>query len=216
MNISLINVIFAGIALAAAVRAAGAFRFPTLVRAYAVSALCLGLLIAGLATVRHQPELYLLAAFSIALKAVVIPSVVVRAATRAGMSMRLSSSLRPATTYLAVLTLVGIVTAIALRSPFAADADPEYLLIVAVAMVIVGFAMMILRRDLLSQVMGFLVMENGIAAFSFAVVHDLPFLIELGILMTLTAGIVLMGIVSGRVRELYGTENTQALRELTD
>lgn len=216
MTISTINAILAGATLVAAIRTAGSFRFYTLVRSYAASALFLGLLVAGLGYARHEKELYLLAAFAIALKVFIIPRVIVRAARRAGMSMRLSSSLRPASTYLAMLVIVGAMTAVAVHSPFAAGADPEYLLIVGVIMVVAGFAMMVMRRDLLSQVMGFLIMENGIAAFSFAVIHDLPFLVELGILMTLTAGIVLMGTVSARVRELYGTENTQAMRELTD
>ncbi|MEY4744060.1 MAG: hypothetical protein RL272_5 [Candidatus Parcubacteria bacterium] len=216
MSITLLNAILAGATLAAAIRTAGSLRFYTLVRSYAASSLFLGMLVAGLGTVRHQPELYWLAAVAIALKAVVIPKVIIRAAEKAGMSLRLSSSLRPASTYLMILVIIGGMTAVAVRSPFVAGADPEYLLIVAVIMVVVGFAMMVMRRDLLSQVMGFLVMENGIAAFSFAVIRDLPFLVELGILMTLTVGIVLMGTVSRRVRELYGTENTQALRELTD
>lgn len=216
MSITLYNLILAGAALAATVLAAGSFRLPTLVRAYAVTGLSLGLLIAGLAVDRRQPELFWLAAVSIALKALIIPWIVLRTAERAGMSMRLSSSLKPASTYLAVLALVAAVTAVTLRSPFAAGADPEYLLIVGVAMFIVGFSMMIMRRDLLSQVMGFLALENGIAVFSFAVVRDLPFLVELGVLMTLTIGIVLMGAVSGRVRELYGTESTHEMRELID
>ncbi len=216
MHITLVNMILAGATLAAAVRAAGAFRFHTLVRSYAISALSLGLLVVGLGIVRQRPELFALAAASIALKAFIIPRVVVRAAERSGMSMRLSSSLRPASTYLAILGIIAVTGFVALRSPFAAGADPEYLLIIALAMSVVGFAMMVMRRDLLSQVMGFLVMENGIAAFSFAVVRDLPFLVEVAILMTLTVGIVLMGTVSSRVRELYGTENTQALRELID
>ena len=130
--------------------------------------------------------------------------------------MRLPSLLRPATTYLTVLALIAAVTAAVLRSPFTVNADPHYLLFVGVFMVIIGFSMMIVRRDLTSQVIGFLIMENGVAAFSFAVVRDLPFLVELGILMTLTFGIVLMGTVSGRVRKLYDTENTQAMRELID
>ncbi|HTK05033.1 MAG TPA: NADH-quinone oxidoreductase subunit K [Candidatus Eisenbacteria bacterium] len=216
MQTQLIIAILAVATLAAAIRAAGAFRFYTLVRAYAASALFLGLLVACLGAARHQQELYWLAAIAILIKTVIIPRVIVSAAERTGMSMRLSSSLRPSSTYLMILVIVGIMTAVAVRSPFAAGADPWYLLIVAVVMVVVGFAMMVMRRDLLSQVMGFLVMENGIAAFSFAVIRDLPFLVEVGILMTLTVGIVLMGTVSKRVRELYGTENTQALSELTD
>jgi hydrogenase-4 component E len=216
MNISLLNALLVGAALAAAIRAAGAMRLHTLVRAYSASALFLGLFVVGLGIIRQQPELYWLAATAVILKVIIIPAVINRAAERSTMSMRLSSSLRPATTYLTVMALTAIIMFVALRSPFAAAQGSSYLLLAAVAMVMIGFSMMIMRRDLMSQVIGFLVMENGISAFSFAVVRDLPFLVELGILMTLTVGIVIMGTVSARIRELYGTENTQALRELTD
>ncbi len=216
MQIPPINALLAATALAAAIVAAASFRFPTLVRSYAFSTLCLGLLVVGIGIIRNEPSLYVLALVSVTLKTFIIPALLMRAARRSGMAMRLTAVVRPASTYLILGVLVGVVTFAASRSPFASSADPGYLLTVAVAMFTVGFAMMVMRRDLLSQVMGFLVMENGIAAFSFAVIHDLPFLVELGFLMTLTAGIVLMGTVSSRVRELYGTESTQALRELID
>lgn len=211
-----INAVFAGMALAAAFLASGSFRLPTLLRMYAASSLCLGLFIFGLGIVHGDAYFFLLAAISIALKTFIIPRVILRTARRTGMSMRLTSSLRPATTYLTVAALVIAVAYATASSPFAVDADPQYLLIAAMAMISIGFAMMIMRRDLLSQIAGFLIMENGIAAFSFATVRNLPFLVELGILMTLTAGVVLMGMISSSVRELYGTESTQALRELTD
>lgn len=216
LNIALITAVLAGAAMLAAIRAAGAFRFHALTRAYGASSLALALVAAGLGAARHEPRLYLIAGVSILLKAVVIPLVLTRAAERAGMNMRLPAFIRPATTYMIVMVLVALVAFAASRSPFAAGADPEYLLIVGVAMVAVGLSMTIMRRDLLSQVMGFLVMENGVAAFSYAVIRDLPFLVELGILMTLTVGVVLMGTLSGRVRGLYGNESTETLRELTD
>ena len=125
MHITLINAILAGATLATSIRAAGALRFHTLVRSYAASALFLGLFVAGLAFERNAPELYLLAATAIALKALIIPAVITRAADRAGMSMRLSSTLRPAPTYIVITVLITVVTAMALRSPFAAGADPE-------------------------------------------------------------------------------------------
>lgn len=211
-----INTILAAGALAAAMLAAGTFRLPSLIRAYSLSSMCLGLFIVGLGIARNEPRFFWLAAISLAIKVIVIPWIILRAARGAGMRMRLSSFARPATSYILVTALVAAAALAAARSPFAADADPGYLFVISVAMFAVGFAMMVLRRDLLSQLTGFLVMENGIAAFSFAAVRDLPFLVEIGFLMTLTAGVVLMGTLSGRVRELYGTESTQALRELSD
>lgn len=216
MPFASLNAVLAGAMLVAAVRAAGALRLFSLMRAYAASALFLAGLVAGLGVVRHQPELYWLAAVSVALKVFLIPRLILGMAARAGMSMRLSSRFRPASTYLAILALIAVAATVALRSPFAAGADPAYLLAAAPAVSVVGFAMMILRRDLLSQIVGFLVLENGVAAFSVAVTRDFPFLVELSFLALLTVGTVLMGILSRRVRELYGTESTQSLRELVD
>ncbi len=216
MSITLINAMLAGAALTATIRASGAFRLRTLVTSYAISALAIGLFVVGLGMMRNEPHLFWLAAASVILKAGIIPAVIVRAAERAGVAMRLSSSLRPATTYFTTFVLIAAVTFAAFHSPFAAGADPAYFLIVGVSMVAIGFMMLIVRRDLISQVVGFLIMENGVAVFSFAVVRDLPFLVEIGILTTLTLGIVLMGTVSKHVHELYGTENTQAMRDLID
>ena len=79
-----------------------------------------------------------------------------------------------------------------------------------------GFAMMILRKDVLSQLLGFLVLENGIAAFSLSALGGIPVAIEFGVYSAVLIGAILMATLSGRVQQLFGTHDTSRLSELTD
>jgi hydrogenase-4 component E len=216
MNITLLNTMFAGAALMMAIHAVGSLRLRTLVRSFAISSFFLALLIAGIGYAHGNEHLYLIAAANVGFKVVLIPLLVVNAARASGASERLRAYLRPATTYFIILGILAFVLVGVQRSPFFAHADPGYLLYLAVTLVLMGLVMMIARRDVLSQMMGFLVMENGIATFSYATVSSLPILIELGIFVTVTVGVLLMSFLSSHVRQLYGTEDTDRLRELTD
>jgi ABC-2 type transport system permease protein len=79
-----------------------------------------------------------------------------------------------------------------------------------------GFLLLIVRRDLYSQIIGFLTLENGISAFAVVALGGVPFLMEMGIFAVIASGVVLMAILSGQVHALYATHDTDTLRELTD
>lgn len=65
----------------------------------------------------------------------------------------------------------------------------------AIASILTGLFLLITRRKAVMQALGYLVMENGIAAFGLAVVPEIPLLIELGILLDVFVGVFVMGIV---------------------
>ena len=90
------------------------------------------------------------------------------------------------------------------------------LLFVALALILLGFLILIVRRDLYSQIIGFLTIENGISAFAVVALGGIPFLMEMGIFAVIGSGVVLMAILSGQVHALYATQDTDTLRELTD
>ena len=92
---------------------------------------------------------------------------------------------------------------------------PE-LLPISVGVVFVGMVMMILRKDLISQMVGFLVLENGIAAFSLSALGGVPVAIEFGVYSAVLIGAILMATLSHRVQELFGIHDTSHLSELTD
>ncbi|MBI4433896.1 hypothetical protein HY632_03915 [Candidatus Uhrbacteria bacterium] len=216
MNLPLLNAGLAGTMLLTSMLAVASFRFRTLVRYFAISSLFLAALIAGIGYVHENEHLYPIALANVCFKVILIPMLILRAARASGASERLRSYLRPASTYFVLLGILAFVFVAVRRSPFFGHVDPGYLLSLAVALVLMGLFMMIARRDVLSQMLGFLIMENGIAMFSYATVSSLPILIELGIFVTVTVGALLMSFLSKHVRQLYGTEDTDMLRELTD
>ncbi|HOG27915.1 MAG TPA: hypothetical protein PLT35_01440, partial [Vicinamibacterales bacterium] len=81
---------------------------------------------------------------------------------------------------------------------------------------LLGFLLIIIRRDLYSQIIGFLTLENGISAFAVVALGGVPFLMEMGIFAVAASGVVLMAVLSGQVHALYASHDTDALRELTD
>ena len=216
MDIALLNSALAGACLLMTMLTVVSLRLRTMVRYFALSSLFLSALIAGIGFAQESEHLYSIAAANFLFKTVIIPWLIVMAARRSGASERLRAYLRPASTFFLLLIVFAFVLAGVQRSPFFTTTDPGYLLHLAVSLVLIGFLMMILRRDVLSQVIGFLVMENGIAMFSYATVNSLPVLIELGIFATVTVGVLLMSMLSHHVRLLYGSEDTGMLRELTD
>lgn len=216
MNLPLLNAAFAAACLMTAILAVTSLRLRTMVRYFAISSLFLSLLIAGIGLLHSSEHFYSIAVANFIFKTLAIPALIATAARKSGASKRLRAYLRPASTYAVLLLVLVFVLLGVHRSPFFTVADPGYLLYLAVALVLMGFVMMILRRDILSQIIGFLIMENGIAMFSYATVNSLPVLIELGIFATVTVGVLLMSILSHHVRLLYGTEDTDQLRSLTD
>lgn len=70
---------------------------------------------------------------------------------------------------------------------------------VAFSMILTGLFVIVARRTALNQVLGYLVLENGIYTFGLAMVRDIPVLIELGVLMDMFVAVFVMGIAIYRI-----------------
>lgn len=214
------STVLAGGALFFAVMLFGKFRLPALLRYYALSSLC----IAGLAwMLRDAPEgiagaehLWIVAIATIVVKVLLIPGLIMYAARRMKTSLRLQSYVRPAPSYFIAFGILALTLVLTVRSPFVVNVHLDSLLYISLAMVLLGLAMMIIRRDLFSQIVGFLVLENGISVFGVVTVGSIPLLVELGLFNTIVISAIIMAMLSARVQELYGSEDTEHLRELTD
>lgn len=215
-SLELFHSLFAGGLLFAGVLTAMTLRFQLMVRLYATASLCLAALTVGLA-IEHNTSHLLLAAFAtVLIKVILIPSIISRMAKRVGASMRLVSTIRPTTTLFLIVAVLCLVLFNIRQSSFFETVQPSYVLYISVSMLLIGFLMMILRRDIYSEIIGFLTLENGIALFSIATIGSGPALVEIGIFSVILIGAVLMTLLSRRVCELYGTEDTDTLRELID
>ena len=219
-NASLFSMLMIGLFVAGTLSCFSTMRLQSLLRSYAFSSAALGGLALGLAVEGSAIHPITAAGAVIVVKSFLVPSVISRMAERSHASKRLASSLRPSASWFVGGAVFAVGIYLALRSPlFVGGLEPTQmtaLLPISVGVVFMGFAMMILRKDVLSQLLGFLVLENGIAAFSLSALGGIPVAIEFGVYSAVLIGAILMATLSGRVQQLFGTHDTSRLSELTD
>ena len=81
---------------------------------------------------------------------------------------------------------------------------------------LVGLIVIVSRRKALTQVLGYLALENGVYAFGAAVALELPVLVELGILLDVFVGVFVMGIAIFHISREFDHIDTDKLASLTD
>jgi hydrogenase-4 component E len=90
----------------------------------------------------------------------------------------------------------------------------QHALPVAVALVLIGLALMIGRKKALSQIAGLIIMENGVYLAALVATLGLPLAVELGVFFDLLIGVLLLGVFAYRINETFDTINTDRLRAL--
>jgi hydrogenase-4 component E len=213
------NVIAVGVLLAEF----GMFRQALLrdqVRLYAAQSVLLSALAVVVAATRHLPELYVLAGLSFALKAVIVPVVLNRMLRGIGAiggdprwsDIAGSHALGIASTVLVAIAVAafGFFTVAALR--LASPVLPETALSVSVAVILVAIVLMIVRRDVVSQAIGFLSMENGVSLTALVVAAGLPLILEIAFLFDLLVVAVVFSLL---IRVHHGRAESMSTAELT-
>ncbi|WP_367325791.1 hypothetical protein [Streptomyces sp. HUAS ZL42] len=87
---------------------------------------------------------------------------------------------------------------------------------VGLAVVLIGFFVLVTRRRALAQVVGFLLLDNGITATAFLATSGVPLIVELGVSFDVLLAVLVLQILATRMREAFGTTDIDDLRELHD
>ena len=170
------------------------------VRLYMAQSALISVLALVIAADRNLPDLYALAGLSVALKVVAVPLVLTRLLRRTtdedepgGVAG--SHTISPASAVLAGIVLAAFgffcFGALQIHGP----AAPATALAIAAAMVLVAFGLMIVRRDVASQAIGFLALENAISLAALVVAASLPLILETAFLFDLLVAIVVFGML---------------------
>jgi len=159
-------------------------------------------------------ELYLVAIMVLALKVAFIPRVLHRARQHVGAGLEIRPFVNTPMSVLlaAILTLV----AYAVAQPIVAlsDLPTRASIPMALAVVFVGFFIVVSRRSALTQIVGFLVMENGIALIAVLATFGVPLIVELGVFLDVLLGFLVMQVFVYRIRETFATIDVDQLRKL--
>lgn len=174
------------------------------VRLYMAQSALISVLAIVIAADRNLPDLYALAGLSAALKVVAVPLVLRRLLGRPGgngsdeeepAGVAGSYTLSPASAVLAGIVLAAIGFFCFGAFHIHGSAAPATALAIAGAMVLVAFGLMIVRRDVASQAIGFFTLENAISLAALVVAAGLPLILETAFLFDLLVAVVVFGML---------------------
>ncbi|XRQ14144.1 hypothetical protein ACN3XK_25680 [Actinomadura welshii] len=187
-----------------------------IVRLFAVQGAALAALVAVLGLHEgHAPTLALAAGIGV-LRAVVLP-LMLRRAMRAGGAFRETEPLVNVASSLVAAALLALLSFAVMRPVVELAPSPATRAVpVALTVVLLGFFVLVTRRRALSQVAGFLMMDNGITAVAFLTTTGVPFIVELGVSLDVLLAVLVLQILTARIRAAFGGSDLDDLRELHD
>ncbi len=185
-------------------------RMFALLRFFAGHAVVLSLAVAWQALIQDKPELYITAAIALAFKGVVIPLALYRIVVRLGIHRELEPVVGVGLTMLAGIGLIGLALVVILPLTSAADPYAREDLAFALSVVLLGLLMMITRRNAVSQVVGFMSIENGLILAA-AGAKGMPLVVEISVAFSILIAFIVIGIFLFRIRERFDTVDVGAL-----
>lgn len=211
---SLLSSLVAGLLLINLV-ALGSSRIATVVRAIALQGVLLGIL-AVAAHGGFNDRVVLLAGASIVLKGWLIPAILFRALRQVAIKREVEPSLGllPSLLLGAFATVLAVLASS--RLPLAEARLAPLLVPASFATVAAGFLVITTRRKAISQVLGFLLLENGIFVFGLLLVEAMPFLVEVGVLLDLFVGIFVLSIIIHHINREFASLDTRRLSLLKE
>jgi hydrogenase-4 component E len=185
-------------------------RLQALINVYALHAVVLALSVAWQAFIQDAPHLYVTAAIALVFKAIVIPVALHRIILRLGIHREVETAVGIGLTMLAGIGLVALSMAVMLQ--FTAGANPlaREDLAFALSVLLLGLLMMVTRRNAVSQVIGFMSLENGLVLAATGA-KGMPLVVEISVTFSIIIAFIVIGIFLFRIRERFDTVDVRAL-----
>jgi hydrogenase-4 component E len=163
-----------------------------------------------------RAELYYSAALTFALKVLLLPYILHRLLRRLNVRWEAEPLLNVPTTLLVGLLLV--IFAFALAQPISqlATTLTRSTLGIAIAVVMLSLLMMITRRKAVSQVVGFLALENGLFFAATSATYGMPLVVELGVALDVLVGTFIFGIFFFHIREQFDSLDIRHMEKLKE
>ncbi len=196
----------------------GMSRIRTSIRTVAIQGMMLGLLPLYISAYRLTGSLLLIGITSFTLKGIVFPWWLMRTLRAANAQREISPIIGPsASTALgAALVAFSFWIGSQFHLPAAIPALSRLTVPVAVASLLSGMFLIVTRRQALMQVLGYLVLENGVFVFGLALAHDEPLLVDMGILLDVFIAVFVMGIAVFHIAREFDHIDVERLSELRD
>lgn len=185
-------------------------RLVALVNVFAFHAVVLSLSVAWQAYIQDAPHLYVTAAIALIFKALIIPFALYRMIKQLGVQRGVENVVGIGLTMLAGIGLVALSMVVMLRVTASADPLAREDLAFALSVVLLGLLMMVSRRNAVSQVIGFMSLENGLILAATGA-KGMPLVVEISVAFSVLIAFIVVGIFLFRIRERFDTVDLEAL-----
>jgi hydrogenase-4 component E len=185
-------------------------RLYALLNVFALQAVLLSASVAWQAWAQAAPHLYITAAIALVLKAIVIPVALHRIIARLGIQRQIETVVGVGPTMIAGMALVALSMVVMLRVTPEADPLAREDLAFALSVLLLGLLMMVTRRNAVSQVVGFMSLENGLILAGTGA-KGMPLVVEISVAFSVLVAFIVIGIFLFRIRERFDTVDVQAL-----
>jgi len=149
------------------------------------------------------------------LRAVALPLLLMRAVGTEAHERRESTPLVNTTTSLLITAGLTVLAYAVTRPIIALDPSPATRAVpAAFAVILIAVFVMVSRRRAVSQAVGFMMLDNGIAATAFLITAGVPLIVELGASLDVLFAVLVLGLLTGHMRRTFGGTDLDQLREL--
>jgi len=172
-------------------------------------------------TALESPDLlsfnfFFLALETLGFKTVVIPLILVKVVRRLGIRREVEPYTMNFHSLLiaSVILIFGFLTAFLSLDP--AQAIKPLHLGVSISTILTGLFIIMSRKKIITHILGFIILENGIFMLSLSIAREMPFIVNLGVLLDIFIGIFLLVVVLNRIHSTFEEVHIDTLTDLTD
>ena len=176
--------------------------------------LCLSTLVVAAST--GQTHLYWSAGLTLLLKAWLLPWILHRLVRKLQIKNEVEPLINIPTTMLIGIGLVMLAFNVALPISELSSSIARGTLGIALAVVMLAFLMMITRRKAITQVVGFLSMENGLFLAATSATYGMPMVVELGIALDVLVGVIILGVFFFQIREQFDSLDIRHMERMKE
>jgi hydrogenase-4 component E len=184
---------------------------------YSLHTLLIAVLTSWLATVRHDIHLYFLAFFFALFKAGVIAWFLGWIMEKIEVNMDAGAFIPTPLAMVIGVGMLGISYLLSAQFPgLLDDSDGRIAAMAAMSILFTGVLLMLARKVAISQIVGFLVLENGVFLFALTQTHGMPLMIDMGILLEVLAGVMIAGLLVFRIKKSFEHIDVTQMTELRE
>jgi len=185
-------------------------RITAVLNVFAAQSVTLSLAVAWQAHAQAAPALFVTASVALVVKGLIVPAALHRIVRQLGIHREIEQVIGGGPTMLAGLGLVALAILLVLPAVEGVDPLAREDLAFALAVILLGLLMMITRRNAVTQVVGFMSIENGLVLAATGA-KGMPLVVEFSVAFSILIAFIVFGVFVFRIRERFDTVDVSAL-----